>query len=363
MLDERATTAPPLVRKGFVMRARICGPRRRGVTVVALLGLILLTGCAATSGQGGRGEVVPLRETVAIPTGNPASFAAILDHGAEAEPVTLHATLLRHPTATGPMPAVILPQTEAERGDSDPFVRALIDAGVAVLRVDSFDARGLPAADRGPPSPATLAYDALAALRVLAADPRIDRQRIGILGFGRGGAVVLAVAMDDVQRAAVGNDLHFATYLAVYPDCGITWDHPHPAARPVTMVLAGDDDLTPAETCMNYAQSLSDAGGVVLAIVYRGAAHGFDRAEPVTVAVGRPNFARCAWGVGDDGAIYDRASGTRQGGRYSDFLTQVLPGCLSAGGHVGTDGSRHSDAVREAVWFLYQGLQVTPPAT
>ncbi len=338
-------------------------PHRPATGALVLLSLLWLAGCAGLGGPGASPALVPLREEVAIPTGNPATFAQILDHTAEVDRTTIGAVLLRHPTAAAPMPVVVIPQTPAERGDDDPFIRALLAAGVAVLRVDSFGARGLPAADRGPPSPATLAYDALAALRVLAADPRIDRQRIGILGFGRGGAAVLSVAMENVRRAALGEDLRYAALLAVYPDCGMTWDRPHPGPRPLTMVLAGDDDLNPAEACMNYAQDLSDAGGVVLAIVFRGAAHGFDRPEPVAPAPGRPNYSRCAWGVADDGVIYDRASGTRAGDRYLDFLAQVLPACQSAGGHVGTDGNRHINAVRETIWFLYHGLQIAPPST
>ncbi len=345
-------------------RSRPAGPvRPRPARLLATLGILLLG--AACAGPGGAPTALwpPERQSLAIPSGNPASFAAVLNGSAATEPSMIEGVLLMPARLPGPLPAVIIPHAESPDPVAEAYDRALIGAGIAVLRIDSFGPRGLSeaGADRGPPSPAATVYDVLAALRVLAEDARIDPRRIAVMGFGRGGAVALAAAMDDVRRAALAGDLRFVSHVALYPDCGTTWDRPRPTGQPVYMLLGEDDDLTPAERCLDFAQQIADAGGAVLAIRYRQAAHGFDRPVPLRYAADHPNFSACTWGIAEDGDIYDRATGDRAGSDYQGFLRRALPGCLRSGGHFGAAGNPGRSAMQEAVWFLYQSLSIRPP--
>ena len=68
------------------------------------------------------------------------------------------------------------------------------DAGIAVFSVDSFGPRGVKstAEDQSQVPFAADLVDAFAALKLLATHPRIDPQRIAIMGFSRGGNTSLA---------------------------------------------------------------------------------------------------------------------------------------------------------------------------
>ena len=82
------------------------------------------------------------------------------------------------------------------------YARALNDAGTAALIVDSFTGRGVrrTVADQTLVSAAQMEGDAFAALALLRADPRIDPQRIGVMGVSKGGVATLNAAIAVRQR-------------------------------------------------------------------------------------------------------------------------------------------------------------------
>ena len=82
------------------------------------------------------------------------------------------------------------------------YASRLPDLGVAVLAVDSFSARGVSKTVQDPTlvSSASMLADGFAALGRLDEDPRIDRQRIGVLGFSKGGIAALYSAYEPIRR-------------------------------------------------------------------------------------------------------------------------------------------------------------------
>lgn len=334
-------------------------PRSRRLPLLAALLLAACQTPAPETAGTAAAPPVPAVEAVTIPTATPSSFAAILQERVAAGSAVAAGTLYLPPGRQGSVPAVVVPdRLDAGDGGEDPYVPALTGAGMAVLRIDSLGRRGIAerSADAAPLSPAAATYDAFQALRLLAADPRIDREHIAIMGFGQGGAVALYTAEDELRRAAAGEELRFAAHLAVYPDCSLAWDRHRPTTRPIFLMLGERDDLAPVARCIDYAQSLGDAGAVVFAVLFQNQGHQFDSVHPAAYVPDRLTRARCDWAVAAGGEIYDRASGIRAGDDFAGFLTQVLPGCAARGGHAGAAGDGRQRAVWEAYRYLSDNL-------
>ena len=135
-------------------------------------------------------------------------------------PVTLTGRL-HLPGTDAPYPAVVLLHG-SEGPVSGPVSRwewTLRPLGIATFSLDSFTARGLTevATDQSRLPSLTQVYDAYRAADVLAADPRIDPDRIAVMGFSRGGVAALYTAMTRFQQSY--GHTRIAAHLPFYPAC------------------------------------------------------------------------------------------------------------------------------------------------
>jgi dienelactone hydrolase len=167
-----------------------------------------------------------------------------------------------------------------EKKDWERWVPLLNKMGVATFVVDSFAPRGIAwiVDDQSQLDQSANDADALAALNLLATDPRIDPARIGVIGFSRGGIVALETAVDRLRRGVIRNDLKFAAHIAFYPGCTLRyWRTPSPlTGAPIMMALGELDNYTPARPCLAFADAMKAAGQDIEAHVYAGAQHDFD---------------------------------------------------------------------------------------
>ena len=121
---------------------------------------------------------------------------------------------LRIPASTrGRLPAVlILHSSPGFDGRGAFYAEALERAGIATLEIDYLQGKGLPASPRHnlPHVYQTLGH--------LAAHPRIEASRIGVMGFSWGGILALLTSSDELTREYAGGR-RFAAHLALYPIC------------------------------------------------------------------------------------------------------------------------------------------------
>ena len=166
------------------------------------------------------------------------------------------------------------------RDANEGFVAAeLRKAGFATLTYDSFAARGTTGATlQGSPGylPPGVA-DAYAALRLLSGEPRIDPDRIAIIGFSYGAEVAHLTAFETLRSALNPGPGRFAAHVAFYPGgtFGAIAEANAYTGSPVLMLLGEKDDnlpVTKIEAYLAYARAAGSPAPIET-VIYPGAYH------------------------------------------------------------------------------------------
>jgi dienelactone hydrolase len=150
--------------------------------------------------------------------------------------------------------------------------------GYIVIFADYLGRRGLKTC-AGSISHRDAAQDLVAAAVWLGSQAGVDRARITAIGWSYGGRAVLDALLEHTQ-----GQLAFSRAVVYYPDCrGL---EPWTATLPILMLLAGDDDITPAKLCQEVVKRTAGSTAVKI-VVYAGAQHAFDVSElPVKTRLG-----------------------------------------------------------------------------
>jgi dienelactone hydrolase len=101
------------------------------------------------------------------------------------------------------------------------YAREFLKLGVGGAIVDSFGSRGIKSTVRDQTQLASVEMlaDAIDTLRTLAKHPAVDPNKIGIIGYSKGGTVVIKAALRRYLEPLTKNELKFALTIAVYPWC------------------------------------------------------------------------------------------------------------------------------------------------
>ncbi len=195
-------------------------------------------------------------------------------------PQTTVTGVLTLPAGDAKVPAMVIAHGSGGVSDAREgrWTARLNEIGVAAFYVDSFGPRGIKdtASDQGQLSPAANVADALAALRLLATHPRLDPQRIGVMGFSRGGGVAIYTALEPVRRSMIDGNLRFAVHVPFYPPCNTLYTSENITGAPIRFMLGAADDYTPAAQCPRYVDWFQSKGAEADSILYEDAQHGFD---------------------------------------------------------------------------------------
>lgn len=269
---------------------------------------------------------------------------------------TIVAGTLALPQGGGPgTPAMVIAHGSGGilPGREHAWARRLNELGIATFVVDSFTPRGLTSTSRDQSRLSTMANlaDALAALRLLATHPQLDPERIGVMGFSRGGQVALYSALEPLRRGMVDGDLRFAVHVALYPSCSIPYRAGQASRKPVLMLLGGADDYTPAAACRDYAGWFASKGVPVRTIVYEGAYHDFDIPDAPRFLPALQSARGCKAEVEVDEGIVRRTD-TGDAMREPAAITAYFQSCMQRGATMGGDPGALARAEQDVATFL-----------
>ena len=105
--------------------------------------------------------------------------------------------------------------------------------GISTFVIDGFSGRGLTVVG---PNQALLGrlnliVDIYRSLEILAKHPRVDPDRIVLMGFSRGGQAALYASLDRFHKLWNKSGVKFAGYIPFYPDCSTTYADRHRGRR------------------------------------------------------------------------------------------------------------------------------------
>lgn len=310
--------------------------------------LLCLIGCAA-----GIGQPTPApeeRDLVEFPslTFPGHLWSPFMPPPEDGTPTTVTGAL-SIPAGSGRLPAVVITHgcgsiTSGESG----WQERLNTMGYATLLVHSFGARHIPEVCSGAHQVniASMLADAYGALALLADHPRIDAQRIAILGLSFGGRTALWSSYPRFQERYGNGSDQFAAYLAFYPaSCYLRLiDETATDGRPIRLFHGVADDWIPLAPCRDYVERLQATGVDIDLFAYPDAHHGFD--VPGQELVRQTNAlspASCVFVEQPDGRFLDQSTGRE---------ASIDAPCVVRGVSSGYNATAEQQAVADVRAFL-----------
>lgn len=324
---------------------------RLAPTAIVFFCAVLFT-CIETSAQQVPKEIAARTEIYAIPSLT-ISDQQFLTGDSNGKPVTVGGEF-RIAQGSGKLPVVVLMHGSSGVGAGmDGWVRHFNAMGISTFVIDGFSGSGLTATG---PNQALLGrlnliVDIYHSLEILAKHPRVDSERIVLMGFSRGGQATLYASLDRFNKLWNKSGVQFAAYIPFYPDCSTSYlTDTEVAARPIRIFHGTPDDYNPVASCKAYVARLQEAKRDVLLTEYPDSAHGFDAGlignNTVVEATGSQTVRHCTIKEGDGGVLMNAS--TQAPFSYKDSCVEFSP-------HVGGNPTTAIEA-RKAVSDFLQTL-------
>jgi len=308
--------------------------------------------CVETNAQSVPKEIASRVEIYAIPSLT-ISDRQFLTGDANGTPVTV-AGEFRIAQGSGRLPVVVLMHGSSGVGAaSEAWVHNFNAMGISTFVIDGFSGRGLTSVSLNQAllGRLNLIVDIYRALDILAHHPRVDPDRIVLMGFSRGGQAALYASLDRFNKLWNKSGVQFAGYIPFYPDCSTRYSTDiEVAARPIRIFHGTPDDYNPVASCKAYVARLQDAKRDVVLTEYPDSAHGFDAGllglSNVTVSANAQTARNCHIVEGEGGVLVN--ADTKAPFGYKDASIELNP-------HVGGNPATAEEA-RKAVNEFLQGL-------
>ena len=263
---------------------------------------------------------------------------------------TVLAGVLRVPVSgTARLPAIVLLHGSAGVTETtERWALEIAGIGVASFLLDCFSGRGIAnsTADQSQLDALAMMVDAYRALGLLARDPRLDPERIAVMGFSKGAVAAVYSSNQRFRNAYGPSNVEFAAHIGLYTPCYITYrDDSCVTGKPLRLFHGAADDYVPVGACRAYVERLRKSGVDISLTEYSGAHHTYDnfRLPNDGTPVERPQaqtLRHCQLTEGADGVIFNLKTG-------KPFDINTDP-CVERGPHVAYDASAAS-ATRDAV--------------
>jgi dienelactone hydrolase len=231
---------------------------------------------------------------------------------------------------SGRLPVVVLIHGSGGIGANiEPWTTQFNAMGISTFVIDGFTGRGLTAVNTDQASLGRLNFilDIYRALDILAKHPRVDPERVALMGFSRGGQAALYASLTRFNAMWNKSGIQFATYIPFYPDCATTYSGDTDIAeRPIRIFHGMPDDYNPAASCKAYVQRLREAKHDVVLTEYPNAQHGFDtplNVGTVQVADNAQTVRACSIRETDGGILLNTS--TQKPFSYKDDCVQLNP--------------------------------------
>ena len=227
--------------------------------IVAMLAALIVGLGSARAEVENKGQLPSRVELHAIPTLwiSDQQFLAGDDKGKQ---VTV-AGELRIAQRRGKTPLVILMHGSGGIGPNVAFwVRELNGMGVSTFVVDGMTGRGLQGVGTNQAILGRLNFiiDIYRSLEIVAKHPRIDPDRIALMGFSRGGQAALYASVTRFHKLWNKSGAEFAAYIPFYPDCATTYQSDVDVAdKPIRIFHGTPDNYNPVSTCKAFVARLN----------------------------------------------------------------------------------------------------------
>jgi dienelactone hydrolase len=169
------------------------------------------------------------------------------------------------------------------RGNHHDHIVNLLEAGIAVFRIHSFESRGIISIveNQTEVTLATMITDAFRGLSLMSQHPDIDPNRIGIMGWSLGGSTSFYSAWKPIIKSLTTGNEKFSAHLPLYPGTHIKPDVNEWSDAPMHILCGNDDDYTPTILVKNILEYMKPNKSNVELTVYPNAHHSFDAIEPI----------------------------------------------------------------------------------
>jgi dienelactone hydrolase len=305
------------------------------------------------------------QEKLSIPSVTPASLYALLHH--DTKPATVTGDLYLPPKASGPVPAMVLMHGSGGlQGPTGTNIRKWASTfagwGVAALVVDVFGPRGIKetGTNQGQLSAWADVADSLAALKVLSADPRIDKNRIGVVGWSRGGGTAFKTALETVRKSVITDDVKFALHVTFYGDATVQYRDRATDKSPMLFLHGEADNYVVIGPTREFADWAQSQGNPVSFISYPKTYHDFDvqgqfQGFAKTVEV----YAKCDLVTDLTNGHILRMNHAADPKVTAEQATAYLKTCVTHGANLAFNAAARADATQKIHDFLKQYFQIT----
>jgi dienelactone hydrolase len=310
---------------------------------IGFAAMVMASSCVQSEAQNvAKTEVWPI-QTVTL------KDAQILTGDKNGAPTTVAGELRIPKLGQERLPALILIHGSAGALiNVDAWAREINSLGIAAFILDTFSGRSIADTrnDQSQLDSLAIMIDAYRALALLAQHPRIDPNRIGVMGFSKGAVAAVYSSNERFKKLYDPAKAGFAAHIGLYTPCDVQYrDDDKVTAAPIRLFHGAADDWVSITHCRLYVERLKRGGADVVLTEYPDTFHAYDVSANVPPSqVPRAQTIRnCSLQEGDNGQILN----ARTGAVYT-----LNDPCIEYGTHVGFNQAAYQATVKAVREFL-----------